>query len=490
MSLDPQDKQLLCAAYLEKKAKHFDITEFLFQEQLDFVNDPTKFITACCSVRSGKTTACAADLINTALNMPGTIGLYITLARSSAERIVWPELKKINREYMLNATPNESKLSLKFDNGSIIYLIGANDDAEIEKIRGLSNVALCYLDESQAFRSHIKELVEEIIVKRLYDTNGRCRLIGTPGPVLSGYFYDCCQSDQWGHHSWTMHQNPWLFAKSGKTPSELIAKDCERKGVTIDDPSIQRECFGRWKLDLNSLLLSYDPAKNHYENLPPGEYTYILGIDFGQIDANSLSVLAFSDSSTVTYLVEEKLTTGQLTDDLAADIKELMNRFSFAKMMADAGGLGKTIVEDLKARYGLPIEAADKKEKIANYAILNNALRTGTFMAKSTSAFANDCNILEKDRDRSTPDKIVVRGHSDAVDSCLYAFKCSPAYAYQVPEEKPKHGTPAYDAHFARKLFEHNMDRMKRERENKDGQGLNWNVDNNGVPEWHNWGDG
>lgn len=486
--MNNEELQLLYAAYLQKLDNHFDIEAFLFKEQLDFVRDPTKFVTACCSVRSGKTTACAADLIDTALRMPGTTGLYITLARSSAERIVWPELKKINREYNLGGNPNESKLSFKFPNDSMIYLIGANDDAEIEKIRGLSNVALCYLDESQAFRSFIKELIEDIITKRLYDTNGRCRMIGTPGPVLSGYFYDCCQSDEWGHHSWTMHNNPWLQKKSGLTPSQLIEQDCKRKGVTIDDPSIQRECFGRWKLDLNSLLLSYQRELNHYEDLPKGKtWNYVLGVDLGQIDANFLTVLGFHDGSKVTYLIEEKQTFGQLTDDLGKDIKDMMAKYPMCRIRADAGGLGKAIVEDIKMRYGLPMEPADKAGKIASYALLNNALRTGNFKAKHDSFFAHDCNILEKDREKSTPEKIVVRGHSDSVDAALYAFRESPAYSYEEPPPKPKANSPEADQAFADAMFEQNMERLKRDKENKDGQGRNWVIGNDMVPDWNRW---
>ena len=176
------------------KANPFVLDQYLFKEQLDFIRDKARFATAVCSVRAGKSVSCAADLIDTALNMPGTIGLYITLARSSGKRILWPLLKQINTDYSLGGEANESDLSMKFANGSMIYLFGAGDAAEIEKIRGLSNVALVYLDESQAFRAHIKELVDDIIVKRLYDTNGRCRMIGTPGPVPNGYFYECSKS--------------------------------------------------------------------------------------------------------------------------------------------------------------------------------------------------------------------------------------------------------------------------------------------------------
>ena len=53
----------------------FNLESFLFKEQLDLVRDPSKFATAVCSVRAGKTIACAADLIDTALTKPGTVGL-------------------------------------------------------------------------------------------------------------------------------------------------------------------------------------------------------------------------------------------------------------------------------------------------------------------------------------------------------------------------------------------------------------------------------
>lgn len=486
-----REKSRKAVQLVEKELPTFTLDQFLFPEQLAFVRDPERYATACCSVRAGKTTACAADLIDTAINFPGTISCYITLARTSAERIVWPELKKINREYGLGGIPNEVKLSLRFPSrgNSTIYLFGANDEAEIEKIRGLSNVILVYLDESQAMRSHIKNLVEEIVAKRLYDTNGRCRMIGTPGPVLSGYYYDCCHSSQWSHHYWTMHQNPWILKKSGKTPEELIEQDCKRRGVSIDDPAIQRECFGRWKLDPDSLLLTYDPAINDYDELPQGKYTYILGIDLGTRDADSLSLLAFADNSPVTYLVEELLTPNQLTDDLAKQIKTLMAAYPIMAMPTDAGGLGLKIVEDIVARYGIPLKAADKREKLANYKHLNNALRTGIFKAKKTSRFAQDCNLLERDDDKSTPDRIVVKGHSDAVDSTLYGFKLSPAYAYVPPVQKPKPGSKEYDQMQEELHLQSALENVQKEKNMRDGKSEfgTWTKNKKGVPGWNEW---
>lgn len=487
--MDPELLEALLVDALALTAKpKFRLEDFLFKEQLALARDPAKFATAVCSVRAGKTVTCAADLVDTALSKDGVTCLYITLARSSAKRIIWADLHRINRDYDLGGQPNESDLSFRFPNRSIIYCSGASDASEIEKFRGLSNVALAYIDESQAFRAHIKELVEEVLIKRLYDTNGRLRLIGTPGPIPGGYFYDASHSSQWSHHAWTLHSNPWIERKAGVTVAVLIQQDCDRKGVTLDDPSIQRECFGRWVLDSNSLLLEYKAERNHYDVLPKGDWHYVLGMDFGFEDADAFSVLGWQDHSPTTYLVEEVIAPKQTYEQMVDNFDRLMKRYPFSKVVADPGGGGKKLIESLRLRYTVPMEAADKLGKIANYGLLNNALRTSRFYARSDSRFAQDCNLLERDRDKSTPEKTVVKGHSDSVDSALYAFKESPAYAFTPPIRRPAAGTPEADQEFAQALFDHNLSRLQKEKENKDGQGMNWGTDQFGVPDWLKWG--
>lgn len=475
-------------SFLKKTQAEFIIEEFLFKEQLALARDPARFATAVCSVRAGKTYTCAADLIDTCRKKGGIICIYITLARSSAKRIIWPDLHRMSREHNLGLLFNESDLSIKFPNGSIIYCSGASDATEIEKFRGLSNVELVYIDECQAFRSHIRELVEEIIIKRLYDTNGRLRLIGTPGPIPTGYYYDACHSKQWSHHAWTLHSNPWIEKKSGMSVQALIQQDCSRKGVDINDPSIQRECFGRWVLDSSSLLLNYNADINHYEQLPPGAFTYILGMDFGFEDADAFSVLGWHESSPNTYLVEELIAQKQTYEQMEANFKMLSDKYPISYVEADPGGGGKKLIESLKARYPIPFHAADKLGKIANYGLLNNALRTGKFFAKKDSRFAQDCNLIERDRDRSTPDKTIVKGHSDAIDSVLYPFRKSPAYGYIPLPRAPQRGTAEFDKAEEQKIYDHNVARIKKEQEQKDNQGqVHWETDQRGVPSWNQW---
>lgn len=411
--------------FIDLESNSFDLESYLFQEQLDFIKDPARYATAVCGVRAGKSVSCAADLIDSAIHKPGTIGLYITLTRGSGKRILWPVLKEIDREHNLGFLFNETELSATHPtNGSIIYLFGAQDASDIEKIRGLSNVALVYLDESQAFRSHIRELVDDIIVKRLYDTNGRCRMIGTPGPVPAGYFYECSKSPMWSHHNWTMFQNPWILKKSGKTPLELTIQDCERRGVSINDPSIQRENYGQWVLDSDSLVFKYDAQKNNYENLP--ELTdYVIAADIGLRDADAIAVIGWHKNYPICYLVEEFVASGQDITSLADKIDKLVKRYDPLKVVMDAGGLGAKIAEELRKRFSLPIVAAEKSRKNEYIALTNDALRNGRFMAKNTSRFAQDSMIIEWDMDKSTSDRLVMKQdpHSDICDAVLYGYR-------------------------------------------------------------------
>jgi phage terminase large subunit len=425
----------------------FNISNFLFDKQLAFVQDPASFKTAVCSRRSGKTIACAADLIDTALKNPGVVCLYITLSRKNAKKIIWKEMLAINRDYNLGGHADNTELSLTFPNHSVVYASGAKDSTEIEKFRGLA-LKKVYIDESQSFRSYIRDLIDEVIAPALMDHAGTLVLIGTPGPVPTGYFYECSvnSNDVWSNHAWTFFDNPFIASKSGQTHQSLLDRELKRRGIAIDDPSIQREWFGRWVLDTDSLLLKYNADKNHFIQMPTHKYTYIMGIDLGFVDADAIAILAYSDHEPTTYLVEEYVLDKCGITELVAEIKRLAEKYDVAKMLIDEGGLGKKIAEEIRRRHHIPVVQAEKQRKMENIAFLNDALRTGMFKAKSGSRFAQDTYLVEVDREKSTPDKIKVKDnyHSDIIDAVLYAFKESPAYAYQPAKVKPAYKTPAW----------------------------------------------
>lgn len=447
----------------------FDVSKFLFKEQLNFITDsaPTKI--AVCSRRSGKTVACAADLVNTAVKNEGVVCLYITLSRNNAKKIIWREIKKINRDYELGGVENLSELSMTFPNHSIIYLSGAKDTNEIEKFRGLA-LKLVYIDEAQSFREYIRDLIDDVLSPALMDFAGTLVMIGTPPPIPTGYFCEAYQNiNAWSKHHWTFWDNPFIIQKSKISHSKMLERELTRRGVTSSDPSIQREWFGRFTLDSESLLIHYTKNINDYSTMPTKKYNYIMGIDLGFDDADAIAVLAWHDDDPTTYLVEEMVVAQQGLTELVEQIQNLQKKYDIAKIVIDQGGLGKKLAEEMRRRHAIPVQPADKARKMENIAFLNDALRTGKLKAKANSKFAQDSYLVEIDKDKSTPDKIKVsdKYHSDIIDSVLYAFKESPAYAYVKPKEKLVYGSKEWAEEQDTQMFEAELEGIQKEYEHQ-----------------------
>ena len=440
-----------------RKIKLFTLEEYLFPQQLAFVNDTARFKVAVTTRRAGKTVSCAADLVHTAINNLEVDCLYITLARSTAKRIVWPELKRINRQFKLGAIFNESDLTMKLPNGSNVICSGASDKTEIEKFRGQAFKKV-YIDEAQSFPSYIEELIDDVISPALMDYAGILCLIGTPGPIPSGYFYDISGNSNWSRHSWSYWDNPFIIKKSGgKSHQEIFEEDLKRRGVGPENASIQREWYGKWVLDSDSLVYHYKEDKNHYDVLPNLKWNYIMGVDLGFNDADAISVLAWTDSAKEAYLIRETITRHQGITELVDQIEQYRKEFDISKIVLDTGGLGKKISEELSRRYRISCLPAEKQRKAEYIELMNDALRTGSLKIRKDSRFAQDAMKVEWDNDKCTPDKKVIskRFHSDICESVLYAWRELYNYTYQKPIEKPKVGSKEWTDALEEAALEH-----------------------------------
>lgn len=393
---------------------------------------------------SGKTVACAVDLLTTAHALKGDVA-YITLNRRSAKRIIWKDLVMLNKTYNLGGKVDKQELSITMPNSSTIYVSGAKDEAEIERFRGMA-LRKVYIDEAQSFRGYIQELIEDVIEPALTDYYGTLALIGTPGPLPSGFFYDMSHNKGWAHHHWTMQENPHIQLKSGKDPLDIIKELAERRGLTLNSPSILREYFGQWVRDIDSLVYTFDPEKNLYTELPD-DIIYVFGIDLGFNDSDAIAVLGYSSSERKVYLVEEYVKAGTDISSLVAKIKELQGKYQPVKMVLDAGALGKKIQEEIRLRHGVHTEAAEKSRKFEYIALLNDDLRTGKFRAKPGSRFEEDSYLVEWDF--SVPDRPQISSnyHTDIGDAVLYAWReCRHFYEKDVepPPPTPDQSMEAY----------------------------------------------
>jgi len=136
----------------------------------------------------------------------------------------------------------------------------------------------------------------------------------------------------------------------------------------------------------------------------------------------------------------------------------------------ELNGLGKKIAEEIRKRFALPIKAAEKQHKMAHIELLNDAMRSGRFFAPASSRFAQDCMLVEWDRERSTNDKLVIsdRYHSDICDAVLYAFRESLHWLHVPEKQAPALYTPEWYAAEEAKMEEEAELAYQREHEEAD----------------------
>lgn len=433
-----------------------------FPKQDAFVLDQSRFLAAQCSRRAGKSNGLALRYWLTMERHPGSQCIYVGLTRESAKEIMVEPMERIAEQYDITYTYTESNLTFKHRNGSTLKLVGADAKNFIRKLKGRKYAGVG-IDEAQDFGAHIESLVDDVLTPAISDyVDGWIALTGTPGPVPSGYFFDITENGKYDFaiHKWTLLDNPHM-----PNPEKFINDLIKRKQWTPETPTLLREYRNQWKLDTNSLWVRYNESVNHYTDLPKEKMTFILGIDIGFKDADALAVLGYSETSPVTYLVEEVVTAKQDITGLVEQIEEVRKRYDISKIVMDAGGLGKKIHEEITRRHLIPIEIADKLRKQENVELLNDNLRLGKFKAKKTSRFAEDSYLVQIDWDKSTPDRIMIKKnpHSDIIDAVLYAFKLSYAYTHTPEKEAPKWGTKEWADAQEDSMFEAEMEGLKQE---------------------------
>lgn len=443
------------------KRPKFKIEEFCFDKQVAFIRDPSKFKTGVCSRRAGKTISCAADLVDTCLSFPDINAAYITLNRRSAKRIIWKEILKICDKYQLDPKIDNTELTITFKNGSTIYVSGAEDESSIEKFRGM-NFKKIYIDEAQAFRSYLKTFIDDVLVPSLFDYDGSLILIGTPGPVCAGYFYEACTGAGWSHHHWTLFDNPWIEKKSGRKVVDILATERARRGITEQDPTYRRESLGQWVPDSDALAFKFSHDRNTYEQLPPGEWIYILGSDIGWLDSDAIAILGYSFTDKNVYLIEEFVKPKQGITDFANEVKYFIEKYKPVRMVMDAGALGKKIQEEIRQRHGIFLEAAEKTRKMEFIELLNDDLRTARIKVLRNSKFAEDCFLVQKDLTNPHKPKISDVYHTDIGDAVLYAWRECKHYLAEKQPDTPKIGTNAYMDQMEEKMAEAMMEKKNK----------------------------
>lgn len=391
--------------------------------QRAFVEDKSRNGTACCGRGSGKTIGADVKLVEAALAAPGVNPIYVGATRPAVQKMAWKPLVGLNRDWGLGGTPNYTDLSITFPNGSCIYLLGVDSEKMADKVRGIHNVPLAIIDESQRMRDDVlTTLRRDVLRPALRDVGGALWMLGTPNPAGQvGEFWEACNNPAFSHHGFDIYANEYLGDR--ETIDQIIEEDLRAEGVTRESAWFQREYLARWVVELSDRVYDFDDERNVYDELPDDIDTWLVGVDVGAVDADAIAPLGWSSMRRCLYLVGEDVAKGQTDGELARKLRGIWESRDPLKVVIDAGGGGaKTLLTLQHMLPDAPLVAATKPTVELQVKTLNSLLKPGRLKVPRGSLFARD---VRRARwvDGIVGGKVDETGgrHSDIVPAVRYA---------------------------------------------------------------------
>lgn len=450
----------------------------LFPKQRAVLTDRSRNKSVLCPRRAGKSWTAMSAAFDTALRKPLSRTVVVCLTLKHAKQIYWQgpsSLLVFAQKFGIKLEPHLTEVRVTLANCSIISFIGAETRAEIEKLRG-GSYDLVVIDECKSYPAGIlEELIRDVIKPALRDRKGSLMLIGTPGSILSGPFYEATfpglakangkpfsktfdapepywtnnpeasSAGAWSRHAWNVQDNiavPHLWQEA------LEEKDFY--GWPDDHPTWLRESLGQWVASNDAFVYSYatlrttaeervhwvpNPDQSSHHGLPRGhdDWRFVLGMDLGFEDATAFVVCAYSPTSGQLYHVWDYKSSHLLPDQVADWVRRIVDRFGLPDaMVADMGhGGAKMLVEGINQRHGILIQPAERRDKQDHIELVNSDFHSGRIKILKDSDLALELSMLQWDLTHGDKATLAKQGklkeHYDLdnhlCDAFLYAWR-------------------------------------------------------------------
>lgn len=423
-----------------------------FPKQAEFLRDPARLKCGFCTRRAGKSYGAATLMFETALKHPGASILYIALTRDSAKKIMWKDcIKAVDKKYGLGSKFNGTELSATLPNGAILYLTGADaDQDEMEKLLG-QKYALVIIDEGASWTQDLRRLVYGVLKPAVADYRGSIVLLGTPGNITTGLFYDITTGVEpgWSLHEWTAHDNPYMAKQWAAEIKELL--DANPK--IADTPLFKQMYLKQWVVDDNLLVYKFGADRNVCEKLPDAksEWYYVLGVDLGyDPDPSAFVLCAYNMHNPTLFVVETFKQKKMIVSDVAERIRHYRKRYPYMRVVIDAAN--KQAVEEMRQRYSLTIDAAEKHGKAGVIQVMNAEMIMGKIKLVKDAAselIAEWSKLVWVEGAKQLTEHPGCANHLS--DAALYAWRFCYNYAWQAIQTKVHpNSEEAVDAFFER----------------------------------------
>jgi hypothetical protein len=354
---------------------------------------------------------------------------------------MWPVLQEMSAKYGWGANFKESDLEMHLNNNSKVRLVGADMKNIIHRLRG-GKYPFVAVDEAQNFGAHLRDLIDEVLTPAVSDyPDGTIALTGTPSPVPKGYFYDAIHNpNSYSVHKWSVYDNPYH-----PNAQAFVTDLMKRRGWDATNPTYRREWLGEWVSDLQALVYKFHVERNLCYGLPQAKtaWSYVIGVDLGfDPDPSAFVVAAYNLTKPEMYFLEAFKDTQMSVSDVEDKIRHYLSQYPNARVVIDAGGQGKQIVEEIKKRSGISLIPATKQDKHGFIEIMNSDLLLGRIKLVSPNAGAlqNEWELLPWGEDKGKKaEEPSMPNH--CADAALYAWRYCYHYAWESLADKPHPST-------------------------------------------------
>lgn len=433
----------------EVKRKLPSPAELAFPAQRPLVLSTSKRDVACLPRQAGKTTAAVLRAFRVAQDPRSRLVTYVTKTRKNGKRLFWRPLLEVAEKlgYDVVGCANQSELTFKVQHADgsycLIEILGAHDEEQIELLLG-TQYDLAIIDEAAYIRPLLLEqLLRRVLLPGLRARQGSLLLIGTPGPVKFGPFYDAWSNAEWTKFRFTAWDNPY-------TPPGSIEQEIAELGLKPTDAIYFTEYLGEWYDGPDSRRVwDYDPGRNSPDcDLPtdaasaPG-WKFSWGVDLASaIDNDALVVWGWrpDDGERRLYEVDSWEGPGsQTVDELEAVLKRKKEQWRPSCAVGDSAAMGRKVLNTLAPRLGIAWQEKPSDVE-ATVRLMNSDLRAGRLRVRRSGALAQDMQMEVWDVNERTG-KRTIGGpeHSDLTSSARYGYMA--AYAFRakaapvVPED-------------------------------------------------------
>lgn len=278
--------------------QQYQIRNTLYDKQQEvFDNSTDKFIIVINSRRSGKTEMMGRLLAKRVCKSDQHC-VYINRSFDAAVRQIQKPLETALEAAGLHYKGTINGGKIEFDNGSWILIVGNNNAADVNKLRG-EKIALCLCDECGHMR-HLRELMNEIIGPATMDyADSQIIMVGTPPRTKNGFVQELWEKGKVRKYHWTFKDNPFIPNKDN-----VIQEACEMFGVSPDSNFIKREYYGdMYAYDTEAIYIKhYDKAEPDKDKLYSHAY---VGVDWGYEDKAAVVGMLGDKNAKKLYIVKD-----------------------------------------------------------------------------------------------------------------------------------------------------------------------------------------